>query len=423
VLFKIMSNPPWSYVSNDFKTASVFFTAVGVTYFLSNSVGFSLWFFFVAMQVWRMILGSRTGDPTIYGFTDQHCGGAAAFIISILWVGRHHWKMVVAQAFRGHRSGEPKERYLSYRAAFWGLVGCMAVMIGWLWLAGATLAGATVVVLLLVSLYVLITRIIAESGLIHGQLQVPVNYPWAIAAIYGHPLISPVKTYYLASMVQSVHYDFREVVPVYATHGMKLLDVTQFGGRDSRLDTSHDRRTGPRIMALLLLSLVIGYFVSFASTLWVEYRFAWTQDVVAKLPNDWGSFNNPKTQIVDAVVQYSRSNYHPRESPAWNFAFGFGLVGALAALRLRFAWWPLHPIGFLMIYTYPETHLWLSILIGWLAKSLILRFGGTRMYSDAKPFFLGLIVGESVAAGFWLMLGILLSAMHVPYRPVNIMPG
>lgn len=423
VLFKIMSNPPWSYVTNEFKTASVFFTAVGITYFLSNAVGFSLWFFFIAMQVWRMVLGSRTGDPTVYGFTDQHCGGVAAFVISILWVGRKHWRLVIAQAFRGHRSGEPDERYLSYRTAFWGLLGCMLVMIGWLIAAGSTIGGATIVVLLLLTLFLVITRIIAESGLMHGQLQVPLNYPWVLAAIYGQPLISPVKTFYLASMVQSVHYDFREVVPVYASHGMKLLDTSNNGERDSQYDTARDRSIGRRFMLLLLLSLVVGYFTSFASTLWVEYKYAWTQDTIAKQPNDWGTYNNPRTQIVDAVVQYSRGKYHPVESPAWNFSFGFGLVGALAAMRLRFAWWPLHPIGFLMIYTYPQTHLWLSILIGWLAKTLILRFGGTRMYTGGKPFFFGLIVGESVAAGFWLMLGILLSAMGVPYRPVNIMPG
>jgi hypothetical protein len=45
------------------------------------------------------------------------------------------------------------------------------------------------------------------------------------------------------------------------------------------------------------------------------------------------------------------------------------------------------------------------------------------MYTAAKPFFLGLIVGESAAAGFWLLMGIVLSALGLPYRVVNIMPG
>ena len=434
VLYRIMSNPPWSYVMGDFKGAAVFFTAVGVTYFLSNSIAFSLWFFFVALQVWRMIVGSTTGDPNSYGTAggfDQHFGGITAFVGSVLWVGRRHWRLVVAQAFRGHRPGEPAGRYLPYPTAFWGLVGCCTVMVAWLWLAGCTLLGAAVIVAMVVVLFMVITRIIAESGLMHGQLQVPITSPWTLAAAYGHPLISPLKTFYFASTVQATQFDFREPVPVYASHGLKVIDQTAYGGTDggeegggdSEHDTPAARRTGRHIMALLAVALLVGYVVSFGSTLWVEYRYAWTLDTPGHVPNEWGVFVSPQAKLVDATLDYARGRYRPPVSPATNFAFGFTLVTALSILRLRFAWWPLHPIGYLMLYTYPGTHLWLSILIGWLAKNLILRFGGPKLYTDAKPFFLGLIVGESAAAAFWLVLGIVLSGMGLPYHAVNIMPG
>jgi hypothetical protein len=425
VLQNIMSNPPWSYCTGDLKAAAVFFTAVGVTYFLSNSISFSLWFFFIAMQIWRMIVGSTTGDPGNYGsagYVDQHFGGVTAFVVSILWVGRKHWRLVLDQAFRGHREGEPHGRYLSYRFAFWAMITCLAIMILWLWIAGCTFGGAIVMVLLLVMLMVVITRIIAESGLIHGQLQVPINYPWVLAAEYSFPLISPVKTFYFASMLQSVHLDYREVVPVYASHGLKIADQAAFAGQDSDEDSPANRKTGQKIIATLMLALLVGYIVSFTSTLLVEYRYAWTLDNPGHMPNEWGAYQVPG-QLADSTVQYSKSNYHPNHSSAGNYAFGFALVSTLAACRLRFAWWPLHPIGFLMLYTYPTNKLWLSIFLGWLAKNLILRFGGTRMYTNAKPFFLGLIVGESAAAGFWLAMGILLNAMNLPYRAVNIMPG
>jgi hypothetical protein len=425
VLQHIMSNPPWSYCTANFKSAAIFFTAVGVTYFLSNSIAFSLWFFFIAMQVWRMIIGSSTGDPNSYGsagFIDQQFGGVGAFVLSILWVGRKHWRMVLDQAWRGHRPGAPQGRYLSYRVAFWTMIACLLIMILWLFLAGCTLSGAVVMVLLLVTLMVVITRIIAESGLIHGQLQVPINYPWVVAAEYGFPLISPVKTFYFASMLQSVHMDYREVVPVYASHGMRIADQTAFGGQDTDADTPASRAIGKKIIGTLLLALLVGYIISFTSTLLVEYRYAWTLDRPGHTPNDWGVLHTPVV-MADSTVQYSKANYHPDHSPLGNFGFGFVFVSALAALRLRFAWWPLHPIGFLMLYTYPTNELWLSIFIGWLAKNLILRFGGTKMYTAAKPFFLGLIVGESTAAGFWLVMGVLLSSFNLPYHAVNIMPG
>ena len=277
-------------------------------------------------------------------------------------------------------------------------------------------------VVLLLMLMVVITRIIAESGLMHGQLQVPINYPWVLAAEYGSAMISPVKTFYFASLLQAVHFDFREPAPVYASHALRVIDQTAYQGRDADQDTPGSRRTGRRIIGLLLLALAVGYAVSFTSTLLVEYRYAWTLDTPGHPPNQWGALDNTRV-LVDSTVQYSKANYHPAQSPAGNYLFGFVLISILAALRLRLAWWPLHPIGYLMLYTYPGTHLWLSIFIGWLAKNLILRFGGTRMYTNAKPFFIGLIVGESAAAGFWLAMGIVLSVLNLPYRAVNIMPG
>jgi hypothetical protein len=422
---RIMSNPPWSYVSYEFKGAAIFFTAVGVTYFLSNSVAFSLWFFFIAMQVWRMIVGSTTGDPNNYGVDgagDQHFGGITAFALSLLWVGRRHWLMVIRQAFLGHRGNEPRGRYLPYPVAFWGLMVSLAIMVGWLWLAGCTLLGAIVMVLLLVMLFVVITRIVAESGLMHGQLNVPINHPWVLAAEFGYPDVSPVKTFYFASLLQAVHFDFREVVPVYASHALRVIDQAAFQNKDSDSDRHYTRKIGRQIIGLLMLALFVGYIVSFTSTLWVEYRYSWTLDSPGQLPNRFGAWDKPLA-MVDSITQYSKGTYHPNASPAGNFAFGFGLVIFLASMRLRFAWWPLHPIGYLMLYTYPGTTLWLSIFVGWLAKALILRFGGTRVYTAAKPFFLGLIVGESAAAGLWLVVGMILSWLNLPYRAVNIMPG
>jgi len=233
----------------------------------------------------------------------------------------------------------------------------------------------------------------------------------------------PDKDFFLGSMLQSVHYDFREVVPVYASHALKVADATLYGNREPP-DSAAQRRLGRRFFAALFLALVAGYFVSLGSTLWTEYRYAWTQDDSGKSPiNEWGASKNPQLLIVDASVQYSRQNYHTNFSQSGNWFFGFILVGALGFLRLRYATWPLHPVGFLMVYTYPGAHLWFSLMLGWLSKTLILRFGGSKLYEDAKPFFLGLIVGESMAAAFWLLMGILLSSLGVAYRPINIMPG
>ena len=76
-----------------------------------------------------MVQAMTTGDPVNAGAGDQHLGGVIAFAVAILWVGRQHWKLVAAQAFRGERAGEPRGRYLSYPVAFWGMAGGIGAMI------------------------------------------------------------------------------------------------------------------------------------------------------------------------------------------------------------------------------------------------------------------------------------------------------
>jgi len=410
---KLFSEPPWAYTDSKIRDAAIFFTVVGVTYFLPTTISFSLWFFYLADQLHLMWLGTYTGDPTVYGREDQHFGGVIAFAIAVIWIGRHHWKLLVAQALRGARPGEPTGKYISYRFGVWFLVGCVATMILWLMLAGAGIGAAVVMVLLLLLLFMVITRIVAEAGLVHGQLKVPIDRPFQMMVRAGWTHVVSQESYYLSTLLQATHYDFREVMPVYASHGVKMADQT----------LPADQRIGRRFIAALALALVVGYFTSFFSTLWVEYHYAFTKDVRAARVNDWGAYQNPYGAIVYQNVAYSKGQFPQPHSSAAHFSFGFVFTAVLSFLRLRFAWWPLHPIGYLMLGTFPIAHLWFSTFIGWLGKVLILRFGGARGYLNARPFFMGLIVGESMAAGFWLVMGIVLSSMHLPYRPINIMPG
>jgi hypothetical protein len=422
-LSSLMGDEPWSFTEAAFQHSTIFFTVLGVTYFLPSSVSFSLWAFYILNQSRRMVLGTVTGDPAIHGWQEQHMGGLAAYLLAVLWVGRDHWKLVIRQALRGARGDEPRGRYLSLAAAAWGLIGAAIVMIGWLCIAGCSVGGATTMVLLLLLLFFMIGRIIAETGLVQGQLQVPIQRPFEMIVEAGFAPPVSLKTFFFAGYLETVHYDFREVVSVYAPHAMKVADQTIFGGRAERDDDAGDRRIGRRFILALALALAVGYPVSLGSTLWTEYTYAATKDVQGHSPiNEWG-ITAPASMLMQPTTEYAHGRYDLDYSPPKNFAFGFVLVGVLSFLRLRYTWWPMHPIGFIMLHTFPGNTLWFSIMLGWLAKTIIVRFGGSKAYVQGKVFFLGLIAGESLAAGFWLAVGIVLSLFHVTYRPVDVMPG
>jgi hypothetical protein len=48
--------------------------------------------------------------------------------------------------------------------------------------------------------------------------------------------------------------------------------------------------------------------------------------------------------------------------------------------------------------------MWLSILLGWLCKVTITRFGGTDTYRKLIPLFLGLALGDIVMIVAWIAI-------------------
>ena len=79
------------------------------------------------------------------------------------------------------------------------------------------------------------------------------------------------------------------------------------------------------------------------------------------------------------------------------FSAGSAFVVALAAVRARFVWFPLHPVGYLVSSSWAMNPFWFSIFVAWAIKSAILRYGGLKLYRRNVPLFLGLILGEFLA--------------------------
>ncbi len=64
---------------------------------------------------------------------------------------------------------------------------------------------------------------------------------------------------------------------------------------------------------------------------------------------------------------------------------GTAVTFLLAELRLRFWWWPLHPVGYLAANVWGSQWWCMPLFIGWLLKSLTIRYGGLRLYQRTIP--------------------------------------
>ena len=89
----------------------------------------------------------------------------------------------------------------------------------------------------------------------------------------------------------------------------------------------------------------------------------------------------------------------------WIFTgIGGAIEGFLMWANHRWFWWPLHPLGLVVCVGYLASHVWFSAFVAWLLKLCILKYGGGSLFTNVKPFFLGLIMGEATCSGVWLAI-------------------
>jgi hypothetical protein len=86
---------------------------------------------------------------------------------------------------------------------------------------------------------------------------------------------------------------------------------------------------------------------------------------------------------------------------------GAALMAALLFFRQSFFWLP-HPIGLIMLVNPLMRTYWFSILLGWMAKALVTKYGNKETYAKVRCGFIGLIVGELVIVAVAMVLSLIL---------------
>ncbi len=96
---------------------------------------------------------------------------------------------------------------------------------------------------------------------------------------------------------------------------------------------------------------------------------------------------------------------------------GFVVSMLLGWARMNIIGFPLHPLAYAISNSWGVHQIWAPILIGWAAKTIVLKFGGLRFYRRALPFFFGLILGEIVVGSLWTIVGIVLGIPTYDFWP------
>ena len=365
------------------------FSVIGFSFLLSADLSFSLWFFFLLFKAQEVMAAAFGMEPKyvpnypVQAFAaHQMLGGFLVFFGYMVYLSRRQIREVLSKAFSDDKTVDDSNEPLSYRTAVFGLLFGTLFLCLWCNAAGMSFGTALISILIFYVIAVTLTRFVSEGGMLF--IQAPFRPTDLMAGTVGMGAIGPGTLVPLAFVERTFIFDLRGFLMPSLMDGFRLSDAAGLKRRS--------------LTGAMALSILVATVVSLVTVIWICYRRGGGVNM-----SGWFLIGSPASQFTTLAQQVTGPS--PRDLSGTVFtAIGALVTFFISYMRVRFSWWPFHPIGYAMGPSWPMIQLWFSIMIGWLAKTLILRYGGMRGFIRARPFFLGLVLGEFTVAGIWLII-------------------
>ena len=362
-------------------------STIGLSYLMSLDISFSLWAFYLIYKFERLV-GSTTGISTLLyhkGFVPyREMGAYLILFLFFCFLARSHLRNVWAKTFSNKTKILDVDEPLPYR---WAVVGLTITLVGLstlLMLAGARSFWLMLSIFTFFGVVCVIDAWLVTRGLffIHGSFKTPDLFVSAI----GTTRFGATNLTLIAFPKRIFFRDRREILMPHLVNSFKVSDEAQVNRR--------------HLLIAICLALIVGSITSFYSYL----KLAYTKGAIT-LSRSWIHTISPQ----EPFRELERFLVNPQSTNWQQMAFvgsGALVMFCLLSMQYRFMWWPLHPIGFITPGQFPMNNIWFSIFLGWLFKSLVVRYSGLKGYRRASPVFLGLVLGEAFIAGFWAVVGL-----------------
>ena len=399
--FPEMRQVPWSAAMLD---VFIFPSAIAVACLVATDVSFSVGAcFFVWFIVGSGLVAAGVNFQEDYPYGGgilpwQTAGSAAAMALILVYLGRRFYRLLLVRALGLGAGGEVEPHEVWACRVFLLSVAALAVLltaIGLTWYMSLLIVG------LILLGFVVIARINVESGLF--LIQTKFQPLGVIIGIFGAEALG-LRMLAILGMLSAVFaLDRRVCLMPFALNAMRVLDT-------SRLRPG---RAGLSITAVFLIALAVAIPVG----LWADHSFGLLRGeryatqfaptyAFTKVAREHRAMSvmSGSLERSEAMTGWQRiANMKPDRTCV--IAMIAGAVGVLVLyrLRLRFTWWPLHPI-MLIVWCVGGTYMIAySFLIGWAIKTSTFRFGIRPAL--LRTFMMGVIVGDLAAAAIWMAVG------------------
>ncbi len=405
VLFPIAHRVPVTYGSWEFR---LFPTVIAFTFFLNTKVAFSLgmanfaWIFFGWILLSR---GIRVGSDWIGADVINlvRFGSFLGMALMLFYTGRRYYSNVALSTF-GLTPGKETPPYAVWAGR--GLLLCFVLATALLTTAGLPTLWAILFLLLVLLIFLVLSRVVAETGAFFLQTSwMPVGI---LTAMFGFEAIGP--TAYIVMGVASIMIvgDPRTALMPFLSTGLRIGEET---------GETRPARLSPWLAGVL----VGGFLLAGAVTLYFQHNKgvnihdSWAMRHLPSLP--FSELARQTTELSgrgilsEATLQPTMSRltsmFSPVEGAYFWLILGAGLVLVTAFARLRLPWWPLHPVLFLVWATYPIQRFGGAFLVGWAIKAAVVKTMGAKGYHSVMPLMIGLIAGDLLGGLLWIVIGVL----------------
>ena len=396
----VLKRAEWGY---NLTVPQIYFTAIAFSFFLASDIGLSLGvsqLIYVPLSAVLITYGVDISSNYMSGGLSawQRFGSFFAFGMILLYVGRKYYWHLLLRAVTFTRQ-EQVSAHEAWSARI--LVLSVAAMIFIIWRLGLNLPMTIMVVAMILLLYLSVARISAETGLFFIQ---PRWQPLGVLlGLFGSFALGPEVIVIVGLVCVVLCFDPSQALMPYFTNALKTCD--KLGAKPGRV--------GGAVAATYVACLALAVTVTiYANYNWGLTRHPFFTRSVPQMTFQAADKAVTELETTDTLKESQQlgawarlAQMKPSPRFLWATGVGLALVLSFSVMRLRFTWWPLHPVFFLVWGTWPMVRLSQAFLLGWFIKVIVTRLGGNATYQATKPLMIGVIAGDLLGGGIWMLYG------------------
>jgi len=378
---------PWSAVFP--LTVVIAPLLIGFGFLVSTEISFSIWFFFLLYKLEALAAACYGYTASDFPYPQEQSIGAFILLgLGLLWSARRSIKQALADLLSPRQPTRDPDAPFRPRWALLGLLLSSAFVLAFCRIAGLATWVAVAYLAILGLVALVCARIRAEAG-----MPLVWAFPFwmqkkVLLYTLGTALFMPAARPATLTLLALLAFLSRGYFPSligYQIDGLKTAEQV-------RMKASH--------MALVvMLALFVGLAVAYYFHLVPYYRYG----AVHLRGEIWGT--SLAQDDFGEVMAAIRAPIPPDVGRIVATGWGIAAAGALLWMRHNLPASPFHPLGFAVATAYGDL-VWFPFLIVWICKTLILRYGGMKLYRAAIPGFLGFALGHAFTAGVvWGLIG------------------